>query len=49
MKPIDYQLYIKQGQALQKLLKKTDLQGNHRRKIEDIEQKIKKARQSTPG
>lgn len=45
MKNTDYQLYIKQGQAWRELLQKTDLQGSNKRKIEEIERKIKKAQQ----
>lgn len=46
MKVTDKELYIKQGQAFLKLLKKTNLQGAHQEKIKDIERKIQKTRQS---
>ncbi|HHX50533.1 MAG TPA: hypothetical protein GX711_03745 [Clostridia bacterium] len=36
-------LYIAQGKALQQLLKKTDTQGSNKKKIEDIEKKLRKA------
>lgn len=43
----DEQLYIKQGLAWQELLKKTDYKGSHQSKIDEIENKLKKARQKT--
>lgn len=39
------ELYIKQGRALQKLLRKTNIHGGHKEKIADIERKIQQARQ----
>jgi hypothetical protein len=36
----DPQIYIRQGRSLQKLLKKTNLHGAHKEKIEAIERKI---------
>ncbi|NLC76860.1 MAG: hypothetical protein GX750_04485 [Clostridia bacterium] len=40
MKLADRQLYIRQGRSLQQLLKKTNLHGAHKDKIEAIERKI---------